>query len=239
MQHARRAGQKSRRLARRSVARVCPVAGWVERSGDERVVGWCAARRRCKEGERRVQETAWGAGREEYERGGRGGEPPHRHTNTGHGWQRRAPRRATQAPRRPSGASRRARPSAARPDSLRRPAALTPRASRRREGESVYQLDFRAPRPPPHRATGGLRQRSGGMALPARVLVPNAALRSGGAIGVGRAAAAWQQAVKRHAAPNVHLVGDSRGRCSPAARHGLGIRHELGSDAASGRIGCH
>ena len=39
MQHARRAGQKSRRLARRSVARVCPGAGWVERSGDERVSG--------------------------------------------------------------------------------------------------------------------------------------------------------------------------------------------------------
>ena len=29
------------------------------------------------------------------------------------------------------------------------------------------------------------------------------------------------------AAPNLHLVGDSRGGCSPAARHGLGIRHEL------------
>jgi hypothetical protein len=30
---------------------------------------------------------------------------------------------------------------------------------------------------------------------------------------------------------------DSRGGCSPAARHGLGIRHELASDAASGQIG--
>ena len=40
------------------------------------------------------------------------------------------------------------------------------------------------------RRSGGLRQRSGGM--PARVLVPIAAVRSGGAIGVGRTAAAWQ-----------------------------------------------
>ena len=114
-----------------------------------------------------------------------------------------------------------------------------PRASRRREGGEVRaraNLDFRARRPPlPHRATGGLRQRPGG--TPARVLVPNAAVRSGGAIGVGRAAAAWQQAAKRRAATNLHLVVDSRGGCAPAARHGLGIRHELASDAASGRIG--
>ena len=114
-----------------------------------------------------------------------------------------------------------------------------PRASRRREGGEVRaraNLDFRARRPPlPHRATGGLRQRPGD--TPARVLVPNAAVRSGGAIGVGRAAAAWQQAAKRRAATNLHLVVDSRGGCAPAARHGLGIRHELASDAASGRIG--
>ena len=44
-------------------------------------------------------------------------------------------------------------------------------------------------------------------------------------------------AAKRRAAPNQHLVVDSCGGCSPAARHGLGIRHELASDAASGRIG--
>ena len=74
----------------------------------------------------------------------------------------------------------------------------------------------------PHELSGGLRQRSGGM--PKRVLVPDAAVRSGGAIGVGRAAAAWQQAAKRCAVPNLHLVGDSRGRCSPAARHGQGRR---------------
>ena len=96
----------------------------------------------------------------------------------------------------------------------------------------IFELDGRAAA---HRATGGLRQRPGG--APARALVPNAAVRSGGAIGVGRAAAAWQQAAKRRAAPNLHLVVDSRGGCSPAARHGLGIRHELASDAASGRIG--
>jgi hypothetical protein len=70
-----------------------------------------------------------------------------------------------------------------------------PRASRRREGGEVRaraNLDFRARRPPlPHRAMGGLRQQPGG--TPARVLVPNAAVRSGGAIGVGRAAAAWQR----------------------------------------------
>jgi hypothetical protein len=83
---------------------------------------------------------------------------------------------------------------------------------------------------------GGWHRRSGG--TPARVLVPSAAVGSGGAIGVGRAAAAWQQApAKRRAAPNLHLVVGSRGGCSPAARHGLGIRHELASDAASGRIG--
>ena len=69
-----------------------------------------------------------------------------------------------------------------------------------------------------------------------RALVINTVVPSGGAIGVGRAAAVWQQAAKRRAAPNLHLVGDSRGRCSPAARHGLGIRHELESDAARGRI---
>ena len=87
-----------------------------------------------------------------------------------------------------------------------------------------------------HRATGGWRQRSGG--TPARVLLPSADVRSGGVIGVGRAAAAWQQAAKRRAAPNQHLVVDSCGGCcSPAARHGLGIRHKLASDAASGRIG--
>ena len=86
-----------------------------------------------------------------------------------------------------------------------------------------------------HRATGGWRQRSGG--TPARVLLPSADVRSGGAIGVGRAAAAWQQAAKRRAAPNQHLVVDSCGGYSPAARHGLGIRHKLASDAASGRIG--
>jgi hypothetical protein len=64
--------------------------------------------------------------------------PPHVHTNMG-GWQRTAPRRATPAParRRPSGASWRARPRAKRPGSPRRPAALAPRASRRREGGEV------------------------------------------------------------------------------------------------------
>ena len=50
---------------------------------------------------------------------------------------------------------------------------------------------------------------------------------------------AWQHAANWRAVPILHLVGDSHARCSPAARHGLGIRHELGSDAASGRIGRH
>ena len=36
---------------------------------------------------------------------------------------------------------------------------------------------------------------------------------------------------------NLHLVVDAHARSSPAARHGLSIRHELASDAASGRIG--
>jgi len=92
--------------------------GWSgrEMSGS---VGWCAARRRRKEGERRVQETGWGGGREEYERGGRGGKaaaPAHHQYGS---WQRRAPRRAAPAPRRPSGASRRARQKAARPQTRR------------------------------------------------------------------------------------------------------------------------
>jgi len=50
---------------------------------------------------------------------------------------------------------------------------------------------------------------------------------------------AWQHAANWRAGPILHLVGDSRARCSPAARHGLEIRHELGNDAASGRIGRH
>ena len=36
---------------------------------------------------------------------------------------------------------------------------------------------------------------------------------------------------------NLHLVVDAHARSSPAARHGLVIRDELASDAASGRIG--
>ena len=161
-------------------------------------VGWCAARRRRKEGERRVPETAWGAGREEYERGGRGGEaaaPAHHQYGS---WVA-APRTATSGAG-ASAAQRRvqagASKSRAATDSPRRPAALAPRASRRRESGEVRaraNWTFRAPR---HgRRSGGLRQRSGGM--PKRVLVPDAAVRSGGAIGVGRAAAAWQQAAKQ------------------------------------------
>ena len=88
-----------------------------------------------------------------------------------------------------------------------------------------------------HRASGDLHKRLG--SAPARALVINAVVPSGGAIGVGHAAAAWQQAAKRCAAPNLHLVGDSRARCSPAARHGLEILYELGSDAASGQVGRH
>ena len=84
-----------------------------------------------------------------------------------------------------------------------------------------------------HRATGSLRQRPGG--TPARVLVPSAAVRSGGAIGVGRAAAAWQQAAKQHAAPNLRLVVDTfprrlltgraaRARYSARTRERRGVR---------------
>jgi hypothetical protein len=115
-----------------------------------------------------------------------------------------------------------------------------PRASRRREGGEVRaraNLDFRARRPPlPHRATGGLRQRPGG--TPARVLVPNAAVRSGGAIGVGRAAAAWLHTrIGARCPKNAPGWCEPRGGCSPAARHGLEIGHKLASGAASGRIG--
>ena len=86
-----------------------------------------------------------------------------------------------------------------------------------------------------HRASGDLHQRLG--SAPARALVINAVVPSGGAIGVGHAAAAWQHAENWRTPPFLHLVGDSRSRCSPAARHGLEIRLELGNDAASGRIG--
>ena len=74
---------------------------------------------------------------------------------------RRAPRRARPVPRRPSGASRRARPRAARPHSPRRPAARAPRASRaeRAGGESACQCIVelrarRAPRQPAPRTSG-------------------------------------------------------------------------------------
>ena len=40
----------------------------------------------------------------------------------------------------------------------------------------------------------------------------------------------------RYAAPNVHPVGDSRGRCSPAARHGLGIRHESTTNSGATQL---
>ena len=78
-----------------------------------------------------------------------------------------------------------------------------------------------------------------GQATPTRWLALITIIPSGGAIGVGHAAAAWQHAENWRTPPFLHLVGDSRSRCSPAARHGLEIRYELGSDAASGRIGHH
>ena len=81
----------------------------------------------------------------------------------------------------------------------------------------------------------------------------SAVLRSNGNMGVTRRLVAPEQtsarqyrradvahgllAAKRRAATSQPLVVDSRGGCSPAARHGPGIRHELASDAASGRIG--
>ena len=120
----------------------------------------------------------------------------------------------------------------------RRPATCVPTETRRRR-RAWFPLAracqwIRAPRPS---LTAPRATCTSGQAARLRALVINAVVPSGGAIGVGRAAAAWQQAAKRRAVPNLHLVGDSRGGCSPAARHGLGIRHELGSDAASGRIG--
>ena len=46
-------------------------------------------------------------------------------------------------------------------------------------------------------------------------------------------------AAQRHSddAARVHLEVDSGGRCAAVAGHGLVIRHELASVAASGRIG--
>ena len=115
MQHARRAGQKSRRLARRSVARVCPGAGWVERSGDERVSGMVRGATATQGGREKGARDGVGCGE-----GGVRARRPHLHTtNTGHGRQRRAPRRAAPAPRRPSAASGRARQKAARPQTRR------------------------------------------------------------------------------------------------------------------------
>ena len=200
-------------------------------------VGWCAARRRRKEGERRVPETAWGAGREEYERGGRGGEaaaPAHHQYGS---WVA-APRTATSGAG-ASAAQRRvqagASKSRAATDSPRRPAALAPRASRRRESGEVRgacQLDFSS-----SMAAARAACASGQAACPRAC---SFRLRPSAPAGPSALAARQlpgKQTAKRRAAPNLHMVVDSRGGCSPAARHGLGIRHELASDAASGRIG--
>jgi len=121
--------------------------GWSgrEMSGS---VGWCAARRRRKEAEGKVQVPSckrrggvggWErGGREELARARRRPRracmPPHVHANTG-GWQRRAPRRATSdagasaahAAARPGGRVREPRGHSL--GSPRRPAALAPRAS--------------------------------------------------------------------------------------------------------------
>ena len=76
---------------------VCPVTGWVERSGDERVSGMVRGATATQGGREKGANggAGWG-GREEYERDGRGGQPPHGHTNTG-GWQGRAAHRGAGA----------------------------------------------------------------------------------------------------------------------------------------------
>jgi len=120
-------------------------------------------------------------------------------------------------------------------DSPRRPAALAPRASRRRESGEVRgacQLDFSS-----SMAAARAACASGQAACPRAC---SFRLRPSAPAGPSALAARQlpgKQTAKRRAAPNLHLVVDSRGGCSPAARHGLGIRHELASDAASGRIG--
>ena len=85
--------------------------------------------------------------------------------------------------------------------------------------------------------TGLAHRRPGGARARARVRI--AAVRSPGAIGARRAAAACSSTAAERRASTLHLEVDSRGRCSAVAgRHGLVIRHELASVAASGRIGC-
>ena len=83
------------------------------------------------------------------------------------------------------------------------------------------------------RRTGLAHRRSKGTRARARVRI--ATVRSLRAIGARRAAAAcWQHS---GTATTQHLEVDSRGRCAAVAGHGLVIRHELASVAASGRIG--
>ena len=94
---------------------VCPVTGWVERSGDERVSGMVRGATATQGGREKGARDGVGCGE-----GGVRARRPHLHTtNTGHGRQRRAPRRAAPAPRRPSAASGRARQKAARPQTRR------------------------------------------------------------------------------------------------------------------------
>ena len=194
-------------------------------------VGWCAARRRRKEGERRVPETAWGAGREEYERGGRTCTPPIRVMggSAAHRDERRR-RLGGPAPR-PGGRVKKPRghrlaAPAGRPRAARQP------PPRKWRGESACQLDFSS-------STAAARAAcaSGQAACPRACSLRVRPSAPAGPSALAARQLAGKQAAKRRAAPNLHMVVDSRGGCSPAARHGLGIRHELASDAASGRIG--
>ena len=113
-----------------------------------------------------------------------------------------------------------------------RPRAARQPPPRKWRGESACQLDFSS-------STAAARAAcaSGQAACPSACSLRMRPSAPAGPSALAARQLAGKQAAKRRAAPNLHLVVDSRGGCSPAARHGLGIRHELESDAARGRIG--
>ena len=97
----------------------------------------------------------------------------------------------------------------------------------------------RYPRPSlTHRLGGRLHQRRGG--TPTRVLVPKKIrhVRPGNRRWSRGGCLTARQSIGPPC-PILHLAGDSHARCSPAARHRLDIRDELGNGTEGGRWGPH
>ena len=139
-----------------------------------------------------------------------------------------------QQPLQPSGASRRTRASCAALPTVRRPTTLAPRAClAEQQGRRPHVC--RCLRPTlTHRLGGRLHQRRGG--TPTRALVPKKIrhVRPGNRRWSRGGCLAARQRVGPPC-PILHLAGDSHARCSPAARHRLDIRDELGNGTAGGR----